>query len=89
MQLGFLSEEKRLAKLNKLGDSLVQLNDVIDWEMFRPSLQKATTKEKKGAGGRPPFDVVLMFKIVILQRLYNLSDDQIEYQINDRNRFHL
>ena len=32
-------------------------------------------------------DYVMMFKIVILQRYYNLSDEQVEYQINDRMSF--
>ena len=44
-------------------------------------------KEAKGLGGRPAYDYVLMFKIIILQRLYNISDDQTEYQINDRLSF--
>ena len=55
--------------------------------MFRPLLAEATRKEKKGSGGRPPFDCVLMFKVLVLQRIYNLSDDQTEYQINDRMSF--
>ncbi|EMN90713.1 IS5/IS1182 family transposase [Leptospira weilii] len=38
-------------------------------------------------GGRPPYDAVLMFKIIVLQKLYNLSDHQTEYQINDRFSF--
>ena len=41
----------------------------------------------KGKGGRRAFDYVMMFKILILQRYYNLSDDQVEYQINDRMSF--
>jgi IS5 family transposase len=44
--------------------------------------KKATNK-----GGRPPYDYVLLFKILMLQRFYNLSDDQTEYQINDRISF--
>ena len=84
---GIFDEDIRLAKLSELGDSLVKLNRVINWEMFRPLLAEATRKEKKGAGGRPPFDCVLMFKVLVLQRIYNLSDDQTEYQINDRMSF--
>lgn len=87
MQIGFFSEENRLEKLSKLGDSLVRLNTVINWEQFRPILKKATKKEHKGLGGRPPYDLILMLKILILQRLYNLSDDQMEFQINDRMSF--
>lgn len=87
MQIGLFDESRRLEKLSKLGDSLERLNDVIDWEIFRPILDENLKKQPKGAGGRPPYDYVLMFKIIILQRIYNLSDDQMEYQLNDRISF--
>ena len=86
-QIGFYDEEDRLEKLSKLGDSLEKLNRIIDWEMFRPEIAEVFHKEAKGAGGRPPFDHIMMFKILVLQRVYNLSDDQTEYQINDRISF--
>ena len=86
MQFGFFTEENRLEKLTKLGDSLEKL-DIIQWERFRPVLDKAFKKERKNKSGRPPYDCLLMFKILILQRLFNLSDDQTEYQINDRMSF--
>lgn len=85
-QLSFFAEEKRLNKLSELGDCLERLS-VIDWEIFRPELKKALYKERKSNAGRPPYDCVLLFKILVLQRLYNLSDDQTEYQINDRISF--
>ncbi|MBP6411723.1 MAG: transposase, partial [Pseudarcicella sp.] len=72
---GFFDQDIRLTKLSKLGDPLVKLNKEIDFEMFRPILEEALSKPAKGAGGRPPYDYVLMFKIMILQRYYNLSDD--------------
>ena len=87
MQIGLFDEAERMEKLSQLGDSLVRLNNVIQWEIFRPVLEKALHKEPKGAGGRPPYDSLLMFKILILQRIYNLSDDQVEFQINDRRSF--
>ena len=87
MQIGLFDKEHRMEKLSKLGDSLVRLNKVIDLEQFRPVLANTLKKESKGAGGRPPYDCILMFKILILQRIYNLSDDQTEYQINDRMSF--
>ena len=87
MQIGFWDESLRLEKLSKLGDSLEKLNRAIDWELFRPRLAKVFKKQAKGAGGRPPFDCLMMFKVLVLQRIYNLSDDQTEYQINDRMSF--
>ena len=84
---GLFDEEDRLRVLSKLGDSLEKLNEKINWEIFKPILKKALNKEAKGLGGRPAYDYILMFKIIILQRLYNISDDQTEYQINDRLSF--
>ena len=80
-------EYKRLERLSALGDTLPRLNQIIDWELFRPTLLQSLRTTAKSHGGRPPYDAVLMFKILILQRLYNLSDDQTEYQINDRMSF--
>ena len=84
---GFFDQDIRLSKLTKLGDPLVKLEAGVDFELFRTILTDAFTKLAKGAGGRPPYDYVLMFKILVLQKYYNLSDDQIEYQINDRMSF--
>ena len=86
MQLNLFAEDNRLEKLTKLGDSLLKLN-VVNWESFRPALEKVFNKERKSNAGRHAFDVVMMFKILVLQRLFNLSDDQTEYQINDRMSF--
>lgn len=92
MQLGLFGEnnfdeQKRLNRLSVLGDRLPLLNEVIDWEAFRPELQKAFPPTPEEHGGRPRYDLLLMFKILILQRLYNLSDEQTEYQITDRMSF--
>lgn len=78
MQLNLFAEGNRFEKLTKLGDSLLKLN-VIDWESFRPALEGVFQKERKSNAGRHAFDVVMMFKILVLQRLFNLSDDQTEY----------
>lgn len=84
---GFWDQDIRLSKLSKLGDPLEILNKGIDFELFRELLEDKLSREPKGKGGRPPYDYVLMFKILILQRYYNLSDHQVEYQINDRMSF--
>jgi len=86
-QKGFFDETDRLRKLSELGDSLEKLNKHIVWEDFRGILTRVLKKEAQGPGGRPPYDYVMMFKILILQRIYNISDDQTEYQINDRLSF--
>lgn len=79
--------EERMERLSEAKDPLVRLKGMIEWDQFRPVLEGALRKEAKGAGGRPPFDYLLMFKILILQRYYNLSDDQMEYQVLDRMSF--
>jgi IS5 family transposase len=86
-QHGFFDENDRLKELSKLGDPLERLNKYINWEQFRGIVTRTLRKEHKGPGGRPPFDYVMMFKILILQRTYNISDAQAEYQIKDRLRF--
>ena len=84
---GFFDQDLRLTKLSQLGDPLEKLNQNVDFEVFRNILEDKLTKNAKGKGGRPPYDYLMMFKILILQRYYNLSDFQIEYQINDRMSF--
>lgn len=86
-QIGLWDESARLEKLSQLGDSLQRLDAVINWEIFRPRLNKVFEKAAKGPGGRPPYDYLMQFKVLVLQRIYNLSDDQTEYQINDRMSF--
>lgn len=80
-------EQKRLNRLTVLGDRLPRLNEIINWEDFRPELQRVFPSKPDEHGGRPRYDLILMFKILILQRLYNLSDEQTEYQITDRMSF--
>jgi len=84
---GFFDQDIRLSKLSQLGDPLERLNKGIDFEIFREILELHLIKQARGKGGRRAYDYVLMFKILILQRYYNLSDDQVEYQINDRMSF--
>ncbi|WP_445737158.1 transposase [Mariniflexile sp.] len=80
--LGLFSEENRLEKLSRQGDPLERLDKVVDWEYFRDVLEKSRPKKFVQAGPRS-YDPVLMFKILVLQRYYNLSDGQMEYQILD------
>ncbi|MDP3980923.1 MAG: IS5 family transposase [Chlamydiota bacterium] len=85
---GFFDEQDILAKLSRLNDPLEKLNDCIDFEIFRETLNGIYKKSQpKSNAGAKPYDYVLMFKILILQRLYNLSDEQIEFQLNDRMSF--
>jgi IS5 family transposase len=82
-EINMFGDEIQLRKLTKLGDPLEKINRVIDWEIFREAIEKAIRKDMS-KGGRPPFDAVFMFKIVMLQQWNNLSDENTEFLINDR-----
>lgn len=77
-------------KARQIGNPLDRLDGRIPWERFRPTLESALKNLKDrqpGPAGRPAWDTVLMFKVLLLQRVYNISDAQMEYQILDRLSF--
>jgi transposase len=87
-QLSFFSEENRLQQLSKVGDPLEKLQQWIDFEEFRDPLEKALpSKSGSSKGGRPSMDYVTMFKAILLGKMYNVSDDQLEFVIADRLTF--
>ncbi len=86
-QPGFWDLEERQSKLNQKKDLLVRLNEIIPWETFRPLLEKIREKPRKSHAGRKPIDVIVMFKLLLLQQLYNISDEELEYQVSDRLSF--
>ena len=86
-QLGFFDLANRYDALSQQGDPFERLAQHLPWVRFRPTLEKTLQRSNRQKGGRPPFDAVLMCKVLVLQALYNLSDDQTEYQIRDRLSF--
>jgi IS5 family transposase len=86
-QINFFAEDNRLERLSEMGDPLEKIAGTIDFEMFRSILNKVFRKEKKSQGGRPAWDYVMMFKILLLQQWYGIADDKAEYVINDRLSF--
>lgn len=86
-QAGFFDFEERCEQVGRIKSPLRRLNQVVDWQQFRPILQRLRQKERKNNSGRKAYDTLLMFKILIVQSLYNLSDDETEYQILDRHSF--
>ncbi len=86
-QRGFFDAEERLRWLSASGDPLERLHAVVDFEAFRAELEAALPRADRSRGGRPPWDAVLMFRVLVLQALYTLSDDQTEYQLRDRLSF--
>jgi transposase, IS5 family len=89
-QRGFFDVSRRLESISAKGDPLELISANIPFESFRVELEEVTRlkpEDRKSNAGRKPYDAVLMFKILVLQTLYNLSDDQLEYLIRDRLSF--
>ena len=86
-QPGLFDVDERLRRLSDIGDQLEAFSRVVDFEMFRPELDAALRYGDGSKGGRPPFDAVMMFKILVIQAQNNLSDDRAEFLINDRLSF--
>src|ERR1700688_2564457 len=89
-QFGFFDADRRLAAITAKGDPLEMIARVVKFESFRAEIEAAVltpVNEKKSSAGRKPIDVIVMFRMLVLQSLYNLSDEQVEYQVRDRLSF--
>jgi IS5 family transposase len=94
-QPGFFDLSRRYESLDAKKDPLVALNRLVPWENFRAQLlaalqaagKRASAATRKSLAGRKPWDEVLIFKVLVLQTLYNLGDDNLEYLIRDRLSF--
>ena len=86
-QPGFFDADERLEALSVAGDPLERLSRVVEFEVFGEDLEAALVRSDRAKGGRPPYDAVMMFKVLVLQTLHTLSDDATEYQLKDRLSF--
>lgn len=86
-QPGFFDVDSRLRELSAKGDDLERISALVDFELFRPDLVQAVPRSDGAKGGRPGFDLVLMFKVLLLQAMHGLSDERCEYLIKDRLSF--
>lgn len=86
--LGLFDAQHRLAQIQDMGDPLFALGTVMDWTLFLPVLERLPSAAPKAPGGRPAYEPLLMFKILVIQSLYGLSDEQTQFQILDRRSFH-
>jgi transposase, IS5 family len=84
---GFFDVDVRLEELSAKGDDLERLKGIVDFEIFRADLERAVPRADRSKGGRPPYDHVLMFKVLILQSSPSMSDERTEYLIKDRLSF--
>jgi hypothetical protein len=76
-----------LDKIHELNDFLVRLHSLVNWTIFIDLLATLRSPRAPSHGGRPPFDSLLMFKILVLKSLYNLSNENMESFIRDRLSF--
>jgi hypothetical protein len=86
-QRGLFDVDGRLRELSAKGDDLERLKALVDFEIFRGDLERAVPRSDRAKGGRPPYDHVLMFKILVLRSAHTLSDERTEYLIRDRLSF--
>jgi transposase len=87
-QLELFPEKKIYAQIDKHVDSLAELDKIMNWQPFIEIIDEVRPdKTQGGKGGRPPIPSAIMLKGLLIGELYHLSDDQIEYQINDRASF--
>ena len=89
-QFGFFDADRRLAAISAKGDPLEMIARVVPFDSFRAEIEAAVltpADEKKSNAGRKPIDVLVMFRMLVLQSLYNSSDEQVEYQVRDRLSF--
>ena len=89
-QMGFFDADKRLDALSAKGDPLEAISGLVPWENFRADIEAVVLTpedEKKSNAGRKPADVLVMFRMLVLASLYNLADEQVEYQVRDRLSF--
>lgn len=84
---GLFDVYARLAEISAKGDGLERIAALVDVEMFRPTLEAAVPQRDRSRGGRPPFDRVLILKVLILQAMHSLSDERTEFLIRDRLSF--
>jgi transposase, IS5 family len=89
-QLGFFDADRRLAALSAKGDPLEAISALVPWESLRGDIEAVVLtpdEARKSNAGRKPIDAIVMFRMLVLQSLYNLSDEQVEFQVRDRLSF--
>jgi len=86
-RISLFAEHEREDRRTKIGDPLVGLTKHVDFEALAAGVEVAAPRPSRAKGGRPPYSTVLMVKILVLQQLYNLADDALEYQLLDCRSF--
>jgi len=89
-QLGFFDADKRLEAISAKGDPLEMIDRVVPFDSFRADIEAVVltpADDKKSSAGRKPIDVIVMFRMLVLQIALQSFDEQVEYQVSDRMSF--
>ena len=84
IKTGLFADEHHRKKIDTLGDPLVEIESYIDFPALAAEVDRVAPRPVSPQGGRPPYPTETMVRILVLKRLYNLSDEQMEYQRLDR-----
>lgn len=84
---GLFTQLDRRERGGEVITPLDKLDAKIDFESFRPLLEELVPSRVSAKGGRPPLDAVFMFRVLVLQTYYGLSDERTEFEILDRASF--
>ena len=84
IQTDLFAADRRKEKIDRLGDPLIEIGEHIDFAALAAEVDRVAPRPVSPQGGRPPFPTETMTRILVLKRLYNLSDEQMEYQLLDR-----
>ncbi|OIQ83906.1 transposase DDE domain protein [mine drainage metagenome] len=87
IKVSLFAEQERECKMDKIGDALSKLAEHVDFAALAAEIDEAAPRPGRERGGRPPFPTELMIRVLVIQQLYNLSDEQMEFQLLDRLSF--
>ena len=87
IKVSLFAEQEREARLDRIGDALSKLAAHVDFAALAAEIDEAAPRPGRERGGRPPFPTELMVRVLVIQQLYNLSDEQMEFQLLDRLSF--
>ena len=89
IKTGIFADQEREAKLNKLGDALRVREQHVDFAALTDEVDRAAPRPSRERGGRPPFPTEMMVRVLLIQQMFNLSDEQMEFQLLNRVTRHL
>ena len=87
VKLELFADQHQREKLDQIGDPLLNIAELLDFKALTARVDKAVPRGDRSKGGRPPYPTEVMIRILVIKKLYNLSNDQMEFQLLDRMSF--